>query len=137
MTITLDRQVVSQHCDPCSLDFTVVRGSVYAGATPCGLYLLALHGHTSSGRLAHLAVAMLTRDPSDPKPVAIAIEVAESPSALQFSMVNWAGSPWEREAYLGRMLDRDEALASPLKDLALHVSEHIVRDLPEARVYFS
>jgi hypothetical protein len=35
------------------------------------------------------------------------------------------------------MLDRDEALASPLKELALHVSEHVMRELPEANAYFS
>src|SRR5262245_30983446 len=68
--ITLDRQVVSQHCPDCDVDFTVVRGSVYDAGEPFGLYLIALHGHSAQGTLGHLAIAMLDRSGDVPHPKA-------------------------------------------------------------------
>ena len=61
MEITLDKQVAYQHCPECNADFPVIRGSVYDGGQGCGLYVIALHGHSPQGRLAHLAVALLDR----------------------------------------------------------------------------
>jgi hypothetical protein len=49
--ITLDKQAVGQHCPVCGVDFTVVRGSVYDGEQPFGLYLIGLHGHSPEGCL--------------------------------------------------------------------------------------
>lgn len=34
------------------------------------------------------------------------------------------------------MLARDEALASPHIKTVFHVADHIVRDIPEVRMYF-
>ena len=78
--ITLDRQVVSERCSDCEVDFTVVRGSVYDAGQPFALYLIALHGHSPEGQLAHLALGtanMLARDlklPRDPEGVAELVE---------------------------------------------------------------
>jgi hypothetical protein len=54
--IALDRQVLRQSCPGCGSEFVVVRGSVFESDRPIGLYLIALHGHTAGGRLAHLAL---------------------------------------------------------------------------------
>jgi hypothetical protein len=35
------------------------------------------------------------------------------------------------------MLDRQAALAHPLKPVFLHVAEHVARDLAEVRAYFA
>ena len=135
--ITLDRQVVSQHCDGCNVNFTVVRGSVFEEGKPFGLYLVALHGHSPGSRLAHLALGLLDRARPDLPPVAVAIEVLATPGEFRHSVVNWPESPWASEAYLGRMLDRSEALASPLKPLAFHIADHVLQDLPEVQSYFA
>jgi hypothetical protein len=134
--ITLDRQTVSQSCRACAIDVVVIRGSVYDGGQPIGLYLIALHGHSPSGRLAHLALAFVDPSGSGP-PTAAAIEVTATPEQFGYSLVDWSESPWKHESYLGEMLDRQAALASPLKGTLLHVAGHITRDIPEVRHYFA
>jgi hypothetical protein len=135
--ITLDKQVVTQHCPECGVDFTIVRGSVYDGGQPFGLYLIGLHGHSQQGRLGHLAIAVLDRSGEKPHPSAVALDVIAQPEQLGFSAVDWDSSPWRGEAYLGEMLDREQALASPHRPTFFNIAEHVVRDLPEVQGYFS
>jgi hypothetical protein len=135
--ITIDRQVVVQHCEGCKRDFTVVRGSVFEEGEPFGLYLVALHGHAPGGRLAHLALGLLDRVQPTMPPVAVAIEVLATANEFRHSVVDWPESPWAHEEYLGRMLDREEALASPMKPLVFHVADHILEDVPEVQAYFA
>jgi hypothetical protein len=118
------------------VDFTVVRGSVYDGDEPFGLYMIGLHGHSPKGRLAHLAIAVLDRSGEKPHPYAVALNVIPLPEQLGFSAVDWAESPWRGETYLGEMLDRAQALASPHRPTFFHIAEHVVRDLVEVQAYF-
>jgi hypothetical protein len=134
--IRLDKQVITQRCPGCGVDFTAVRGSVYDGGQPLGLYLIALHGHSPQGRLGHLAVAILDSSGKKPRPCAVALDVVARPDQLAFSAVDWASSPWQGETYLGKMLDRQQALASPQRPTFFHIAEHVVRDLAEARAHF-
>ena len=136
MEIRLEQQVVSQRCPGCGADFTVVRGPVYDADEGVGLYLIALHGHSPQGRLAHLAVAVLDRSPGgQPRPVAAAMDVLARPDELGFALVEWGSSLWAGEAYLGRLLSPDEVRASPHRAAFFHVAEHVVRELPDVRAY--
>ena len=137
MEITLDRQVASQRCPECETDFTVVRGSVYDSGEGVGLYLIALHGHSPRGRLAHLSVAVLDRSGGQPVPLAAAMDVIASPDQFGFALVKWEASPWRGEAYLGQMLSPAEVRASPHRATFFHVAEHVVDELPEVRAYFA
>jgi len=135
--ITLDRQVTTRRCEPCNVDFTVVRGSVFEDEHPLGLYVLALHGHSAQGRLAHLALGVLDRRDPDATPVAVALKVSATDREFRQSAVDWAESPWASETYLGRMLDRADALASPLSPVLFHIADHVLRELPEVESYFA
>jgi hypothetical protein len=135
--ITLDKQVVSQRCPECEAEFTVVRGSVYDGGQGCGLYLIALHGHTPQGPLGHMAVAVLDRSGGQPVPLAAAMDVIATPEQFGFALVEWEASPWRGEAYLGRMLAPAGVRASPHRPTFFHIAEHVVKDLPEVRAYFA
>ena len=132
--IALDRQVLRQSCPGCGSEFVVVRGSVFESDRPIGLYLIALHGHTAGGRLAHLALAFI--DESGARPAAAALCVETTADHFQYTVVDWAESPWKTETYLGSMLDREAVLASAMKDAVFHVAGHITRDVPEVRQYF-
>ncbi|WP_103074770.1 hypothetical protein [Solilutibacter silvestris] len=46
-------------------------------------------------------------------------------------------SPWADTTYLGRLLNRGEALAHHWKDQVFHITDHIVQDDPEVIAYFS
>ncbi len=134
--ITLDKQVVTQRCDACKASFTVVRGSVFEEGRPLGVYLAALHGHSAGGRLVHLALAFREEGDAGVPPVAFAVQVVATASEFPHSLVDWAESPWAGESYLGRMLNRVEALASPLKPQVFHIADHVLEDVPEVRSYF-
>ena len=137
MTITLDRQVVLKPCETCQLEFVVVRGSVFEEGEPVGLYLVALHGHSSSGRVGHLALGLRDAQSKESLPVAMAIEVVATPTEFRHSIIDWRESAWAGETYLGRLLDRQEALESPLRSLAFHVADHLLHDVPEVENYFA
>jgi hypothetical protein len=137
LEITLQKQVVSQHCPACDLDFAVVRGPVYDEGQGYGLYLIALHGHSPEGRLAHLAIAILDRLGKQPRSVAAAMNVIMLPEEIGFSLVEWETSPWRSEAYLGEMLSPDQVRASPHRGTFFHIAEHVVRELPEVQAYFA
>jgi hypothetical protein len=133
--IALDRQVLRQTCPGCGSEFVVVRGSVFESGRPIGLYLIALHGHTAGGRLAHLALAFVNESGASPAAAALCVETASDHFA--YTVVDWSESPWKTDTYLGSMLDRETVLGSPMKDTIFHVAGHITRDVPEVRQYFA
>jgi len=137
LEITLDKQIVSQRCLECEVDFPVVRGSVFDGGQGFGLYLIALHGHSPAGRLGHLAVALLDRSTGQPVPLAAAMDVIAMPDQIGFSLVEWEVSPWRGERYLGRFLSPEEVRASPHRGTFFHIAEHVTRDVPEVRAYLA
>ncbi|MGQ0634250.1 MAG: hypothetical protein ACT4QC_06555 [Planctomycetaceae bacterium] len=133
----MDQQIVVQHCDECAVDYTVIRGSIFDEGNPFGLYLIALHGHCSQGKLGHLAIGVRAQADADDAKSAAAIQIIGMPDQSCFSFTDWDDSPWKDESYLGVMYGRESALASSLKPLFLHVAEHVVNDLPGVRDYFS
>lgn len=135
MPLSLDRQVVSQDCPACDIRFRVIRGSVFDEGALIGLYLIALHGHDSTGKLAHLAIAVMDRSAIPPHPYAAAMVVRAPAEQFTFSLEDWSASPWEDEKYLGEMLDRTAVLQSPHRVLFFHIAEHVVRDLSEVGQY--
>jgi hypothetical protein len=135
LRLSLDRQVVSQDCPECAVRFTVVRGSVLDEGNPIGLYLIALHGHDVSGKLAHLAIAVMDHSAIPPHSFAAAMVVRATGEQFTFSLNDWAASPWKDEKYLGEMLDRSAVLVSPHKGLFFHIADHVVSDLSEVGEY--
>jgi hypothetical protein len=133
--ITLDKLVTSEHCAECNATFRTVRGSVFADGEPIGLFLIALHGHSPQGKLAHLAIA-LKGETSSEMPIAAAMDVIAMPQQFGFSLVDWSASPWRAEAYLGRMLDREQVRASGQRTLFFQVADRVVEDLQEVQSYF-
>jgi hypothetical protein len=135
LLITLEKQVVSQQCPGCAVDFSVVRGPVYANGQPHGLFLIALHGHSPDGKLAHVAIAI--SGPGSDLPLAAAIQVFATREDFRFSLVDWASSPWEKEKeYLGRLLSPEEVRTSVHRPTFFHIADHIVEDLTEVKEYF-
>ena len=53
------------------------------------------------------------------------------------TVVDAAQSPWRDVEFLGRMLDRDEALAHPLIKDVFHVTDHIFAEDAEIREVFA
>jgi hypothetical protein len=115
----------------------VVRGSVYEDGNGVGLYMIALHGHSSDGKLAHLAIALKDRNSQEDEPCASAMDVISSSAEIGFMLVDWKISPWRKQAYLGRMLSPEEVRKSSERDTFFHAASHVVTDVDEVVVYFS
>ena len=135
--IELEKQVATQRCEACDVDFTVVRGSVVDDGHPFGGYLVALHGHSPEGRLAHVVIGLLDRREPEAAPIAVALEVSGTASEFHHTIIDWAELPLTGETYLGRRLDRAEVLANPLKPVVLQVADRVLHELSEVQSYFA
>lgn len=137
LRLLLDFQVISSECPRCSGIHPVVRGSVYDGDTPIGIYLISLHGHYEGGRFAQLAIAVANTVEANSHPIAVALNILEMNEQVGFQIANWSESIFSSETYLGEMLDRSTALTSSHIDLFFRIAEHVVGDLPDVKAYFS
>lgn len=135
MNLSLDQQTIEMTCPECEEDFLVIRGSVFDAEAPVGLYLLALHGHTPSGPVAHLAIGLLDPENEDTDPVAVAMDVVPADGDFGFAVVDWRDSTWQTESYLGEQLDRDEVLEHPRKPDFFEVAGYVARTLPDVGAY--
>jgi hypothetical protein len=57
--------------------------------------------------------------------------------AYNVGLMDASESPWAEVAYLGRLLDRNEALAHPWRDEVFHITDHITREDREAVAFLS
>ena len=55
---------------------------------------------------------------------------------FQVGLVDAAESPWSHVKFLGRILDRGEALAHPWIEEVFHITDHMVADDPDIVRYF-
>lgn len=65
-----------------------------------------------------------------------ALVMRETETELAVTVTDAEESPWRNSEIIGRMLDRDEALAHPLISDVFHITDHMVTDDPEIRAYF-
>jgi hypothetical protein len=67
--------------------------------------------------------------------VAFALRIRPAKDEYQVMVVDAAESLWKDASFLGRMLDREEALRHPWIKEVFHISDHIVTDDEEVRSY--
>jgi len=138
MTISIDRQLTTRKCDSCNAEYTVIRGSAYDNEQPFGLYLIGLHGHAhEDGRLAHFAIAVLDETDGTPNPSAVAIRMFSTDDEYCMTFEDWSESPWKNETYLGKMMDRVEALQCPFKGRFFEIANEVTEANPEVEAYYA
>jgi hypothetical protein len=91
--------------------------------------------HCDIEPVAILALALLP--PEGGQPQAVHLRVRESSDAVEMVFLDPGESPWRAHQYLGQMLTPAEARRSPLRDRFFHVADHVVRDLPEVRMFLA
>lgn len=134
--ISLDHQIVQKACDHCKQVFTVSRGSVYEDGEPIAIYLAALHACYSS-KAVHLVIAMRRGYRELTENTAVALRVRPAETEFQTIIMEPNQSPWQSETYLGKILTREQALASPLIELVFHIADYIVMEIPEVNEYLA
>ena len=85
--------------------------------------------------VAHLAVAVRPGHRDNATAEAILLRVQATADGLAVRVVDPPESPWSGERHLGRLLERPEALVSPLLDTVLHVAGHVARDVATVAAY--
>ena len=134
MHLALDSiKTTERSCEQCHQPFPQITGAIFADGQPIGFFMLALHGHSPEGRLAHLAMAICNLQG---EAASAALVVTASGRNFRYRFLDWRDSPWSSED-LENMLDREAVLQSPFRPTFLHAAEHVVRDVPEVSQYFS
>ena len=134
--LSLDQQIVRQRCSHCGQEFTVSRGSAYEDGDGIALYLAGLHA-CDGPPVAHLAIAMRPGYRDKVRPEAILLQMWATEDDVSMQVTNAAESPWSGEEYLGHLLDREEALASPLLETVFRIAGHVARDNTTVSVYLA
>jgi hypothetical protein len=132
--ISLDYQMVSQTCDCCGKRFNVSRGSLYEDGDGIGIYLAAMHS-CHSEKTVRLAITLREEYMMLPEVCCVAMDVWPTETKLQMLVTDAKESPWGNESYLGRMMDREESLNSPLTETFFHLADHVVVENPAIAAY--
>jgi hypothetical protein len=132
--LRLDQQVVRDRCSHCAREFAVIRGSAYEDDEGIAIYLAGLHS-CDGPPIAHLAVAIRPAYRDNASPEAILLQMWTAEDSVSMRVTDAAESPWRGEAYLGRLLNRDEALASPLLETVYRIAGHVARDNTAVSAY--
>ena len=69
--------------------------------------------------------------------LAFALRIRSADVEFQIMVVDASESSWNDVAFLGRMLDREEALTHPWIKEVFHISDHIVAEDQEVRKYLN
>ena len=129
---TIDRQAAKDTCKHCGKVYEVSRGSVFEDHSPLALYIAGMHGCEGNPIVA-LTIA-IARPPGEP-PSAVTLQVTPTKTQFEMRVIAPDESPWQNHTYLGRMLTREEALASPLIDLFFKLADIIVTENPEVNSF--
>ncbi|HMC21248.1 MAG TPA: hypothetical protein VKL19_05345 [Thermoanaerobaculia bacterium] len=132
--LTLDYQEATQRCEHCAKDYPVSRGSIYESGKPVAIYLAGLHP-CSSGGSAIFAVGVAPEDPRG-KAQSFSIQVWLVNDQYQMSLLDPEKSPWRTHGYLGPMMTRAQALASPRKAFYFELADCIVGSNPQVIEFF-
>src|SRR6267378_5401015 len=115
--LTLDYQPATEVCRHCSEVYPVSRGSIFIDGVPHAIYLAGLHACESAGSVI-LGVGVLPPEvgSEEGRPEAFSIQIWLRGDHYEMAVLEPDQSPWQSHGYLGRMLTREEVLASPRKD---------------------
>lgn len=69
--------------------------------------------------------------------LAFPFQIWTTESDFQVGLVNAEDSPWAHVTFMGRLLDRDEALKHPWIGEVFHITDHMVTDDMKIREYFN
>jgi hypothetical protein len=76
-------------------------------------------------------MAIAVKDAQQANPSAVSIQVWPTETEYQMVIIDPSISPWRAHTYLGRMLTREEALASPLKGEFFRIAGHVLAENPD------
>jgi hypothetical protein len=128
---------VDRHtCKRCGGDYDRVYGTIWDDERRAGIYSADLHQRDDDTRLL-LAIGTMGWDAATEqwRRYGVTLEVWPTADENRMSFRDVAMSPYAETDQFGQRLDREEALASPLRDEFFHLADHVVRDDPRVRAH--
>ena len=136
MDLKLHERIDRLTCSECGGESDRVYGDIFDGDRQTGAYSADL-GRKHHDRRVLLAIGTLEWDESneDWREVSVTLAVWPTESEFQMSLLDASESPYRDNELIGRVLDRDEALASPLRDHFFHLADEIVVHDPRVNAH--
>jgi hypothetical protein len=120
-------------CTCCGVASTTAHGFVYRNGDAYAIYYAGWSArHPEHGVTMAIAVGQWEDGSSTADRVSIGLRATSTATSIDFRALNSDESPWSDTPLLGKMLEREHALAHPAWREVLAVAEHVVRD--DARV---
>lgn len=119
-------------CECCGSSYTSLTRFVLKDGAAHAVYFARLDdAHQSSRIHCLLGLGEWGEGASPQDRVAFALHIWEAGGNSNVALVDAAESPWSEVTYLGRILDRDEALSHSWKAEVFHLTDHMVEEDPE------
>jgi hypothetical protein len=137
--ITIEFEAPSESaCECCgNISVRLTRFVYRDGDAHAVYYARYTRGHDDGKRLNGLIGLGEWGEGSSPDGrVAFAFEIRTDHDNFKVGLVDAADSPWSHVTFLGRILDREEALKHQCIDEVFHLTDHMVTDDPEITRYF-
>ena len=137
LTIEIDEPPATTQCECCGGTTTRLTRFVYKDGDAFAIYY-AMFSDNHPEREMKIAVGVGEwgegTAPEDRR--AFALVMRSTDDAYQVTVVDADESPWRSAGIIGRMLDRDEALADPWIEEVFHITDHMTEDDPAIKSYF-
>ena len=137
MTITIEQEPPSVHtCDCCGGASTKLTRFVNRDGDAYAAYK-AVFATNHPDRSVQVLIGMgeWGDDASPGQRVAFALDLRVQDGGYAVMVVNRASSAWRNTTFLGRILDREEALAHPLIKEVFHLTDHMFSEDTMIREY--
>lgn len=137
LTIEADEPPRVSKCECCGGTTTSLTRFVYSDGDAHAIYYAAF-GEAHPEREVKIAVSIGKWGDDTPPDDrnSFALVLRQSEKEYQVMVVDSDESPWKGAKVIGRMLDREEALAHPDIEEVFHITDHIVLEDPEIKSYF-
>jgi hypothetical protein len=137
MTISIEQEPShTTRCDCCGGVTTNLTRFVSRDGDAFAAYYAAFSDNHANGIVSVLiGLGEWGDDASPDDRVAFAAQMRVLDGEYQVMIVDAEQSPWKHAALLGRILNRDEALAHPLVQDAFQLTDHIVHHDSEVHQY--
>jgi hypothetical protein len=129
LTIEFPDPIQGEPCPCCGGRTTRLTRFVCSDGNAHAVYY-AMFADNHPERMVSLAVSLgeWGEDSTPAERLAFPLRLRAAASEYQVGLIDAADSPWRDVKFLGRMLDRDEALTHPWKDEVFHLTDHIVME---------
>jgi len=138
LRIELVESIKRHLCDHCGEANLSVHGFVYRDENAYALYFAQLYtAHPDKLVCLAIGVGDWGEESSPRDRTSVSLFVRPTESEFQMTLTDREASPWRNSSLLGTMMNRADALTSPLKDVLFEIADRVVAEDPRIRSYLA